>query len=222
MDWMELLTIIAILAGPIIALRLQARLDKAKADRERRLRVFKTLMVTRGSVLSPAHVEALNSIDIEFNAATKEDKAVRESWKVYLDHLGSRVADSGASPDDQKRANERWNEKTQDFLTELLYVMSHAVGYDFDKIYIKRTAYNPVRYADIEVENDFIRRSLVEIFFGSKSLPIELRSAPRKNEEGESSEEHLRRLLIEHYEGGKPIKVVILNTETLQGSSKTQ
>lgn len=202
---MEYLTIFAIFAGPIIALRLQA-------DRERRLRVFKTLMVTRGSALSPAHVEALNSIDIEFNGATDKDKKVREAWKAYLDHLAQRL-DENATEEDQKR----WNEKTPEFLTELLYVMSHAVGYEFDRIYIKRTAYTPIRYADIELEQDFIRRSLIQLFVGKKAFPVELRSPPRETD-GESSEERLRRLLIEHYEEGKPIRVILVNQPDIKQS----
>lgn len=203
-EHMEWLTVIAIVSGPLIALRLQTLLSRRREARDRRLGIFRTLMVTRGSVLSPHHVEALNSIDLEFNAENAKDKSVREGWKAYLDHLGQKLEDN-ASENDQKR----WNEKTQELLVELLHAMSQAVGHDFDKTYIKRTAYIPIRYGNVELEQDFIRRSMVELFLGTKSVPIEIRPAVRR-EGGESSEEHLRRLLIDHYEGGKPIKVILV------------
>ncbi len=132
-----------------------------------------------------------------------KDKKVREAWKAYLDHLTQRV-DDNATEEDHKR----WNEKTHEFLNELLYVMSDAVGYEFDRTYIKRTAYTPIRYADIESEQDFIRRSWIQLFIGKKAFPVELRSPPRDTK---SSEERLRRLFIEHYEGGKPIRVMLVN-----------
>ena len=202
-NMVEILTIIAIILGPIFAVQIERFLARRRDEKERRLRVFKTLMVTRGAVLSPAHVEALNSIDIEFNSNDQKDERVRNSWKAYLDQLAHYPKDK-ATEDDQKR----WKERTDELLVELLYEMSKALGYTFDKTHIKRTAYTPVRYSDVEFEHDIIRRSLVKLFLGNGSIPIEIRS-PTTQGDQPTSEEHLRRLLIEHYEGNKPIKVVI-------------
>lgn len=196
----EILTIIAIIIGPILAIQAQKYLERKREERERRLRVFKTLMVTRGTGLSPLHVEALNSIDIEFNSESEDDKKVRNAWKAYLDELNHFPKEG---KDEDKK---RWSENIESLLADLLSVMSKAVGYDFDKTYIKRAAYTPIKYSDIEFEHDFIRRSLVKLFFGETSIPIEIK-APSVT--GISSEEKLRKLLIEHYEGNKPIRVII-------------
>src|SRR3989338_11455892 len=198
---MEILTIIAIIVGPILAIQVQKFLESKREEKKRRLRVFKTLMVTRSAVLSPLHVEALNSIDIEFNSTAEEDKYVRNAWKAYLDELVHYPKDG---QDDDKK---RWAEKIDTLLVELLSVMSKAVGYDFDKTYIKRTAYTPIKYSDIEFEQDFIRRSLVKIFLGVSSIPIKIITPSGTSEI--SSEEKLRQLLIQHYEGNKPIRVII-------------
>jgi hypothetical protein len=198
---MEILTIIAIVIGPILAIQVQKLLERKREEKERSLWVFKILMVTRGAVLSPLHVEALNSIDIEFNANSDKDKNVRNAWKAYLDELAHYPKDG---EDDDKK---RWVEKINVLLIELLSVMSVAVGYDFDKTYIKRTAYTPVKYSDIELEQDFIRRSLVKLFLGDTSIPIKIITSTETA--AISSEEKLRKLLIEHYEGNKPIRVVI-------------
>jgi hypothetical protein len=197
---MEILTIIAIIVGPLLAIQVQKFLERRREDRERRLRVFKALMVTRGTVLSPLHVEALNSIDIEFTSNNEKDKNVRATWKAYLDEL-THFPKEGQD-DDRKR----WAENINSLLVELLSSMSKAVGYDFDKTDIKRTAYTPIKYSDIELEQDFIRKSLVKLFIGGISIPIKI-ITPSGSEM--SSEEKLRRLLIEHYEGNKPIRVII-------------
>lgn len=203
---MAILTIIAIIIGPILAIQIQKFLEKKREDKERRLRVFKTLMVTRGSALSPLHVEALNAIDIEFNSDNEKDKNVRIAWKAYLDELTHYPKDG---QDDDKK---RWAEKIESLLVELLVVMSIAVGYGFDKTYIKRTAYTPIKYSDIEFEQDFIRGSLVKLFRGDISIPIKIFTPSGTSEM--SSEEKLRQLLIEHYEGNKPIRVIIEGDKT--------
>ncbi|MDE2314976.1 MAG: hypothetical protein KGK06_01085, partial [Xanthomonadaceae bacterium] len=60
------LTIAAVLLSPLIAVQVTRYLDNKKEVRERQLWIFKTLMATRASSMSPHHVEALNRIDLEF------------------------------------------------------------------------------------------------------------------------------------------------------------
>ncbi|WP_373426698.1 DUF6680 family protein [Neorhizobium galegae] len=62
-DWM---IILATLAGPILAIQVQKFLERGRENRNRRLQIFRTLMATRAASVSPAHVEALNSIALEF------------------------------------------------------------------------------------------------------------------------------------------------------------
>jgi hypothetical protein len=58
------LMILAVLAGPIIAVQLTRHLDNKKEIRERKLQVFKTLMATRAYNVSWDHVMALNRLGI--------------------------------------------------------------------------------------------------------------------------------------------------------------
>lgn len=200
----EILTILAILAGPLVGIRVQTWLEAQRSKRERRERIFKTLMVTRGTALSYAHVEALNTIDIEFLGRSGADKNVRNAWKAYLDHLNNRsISDPQATPD----VKNRWNERTTDLLVDLLYEMSCAVGYDFDRTYIRRAAYTPIKYGDMEFENDVIRKLLVRILAGDRAIPISIQG-------GQSEEQQrLNQLLIEHYENERPINVRIIENE---------
>jgi len=76
---------VAIVVGPVLALEMQRRLDARREARTRKLLVFKTLMGNRATPLSPLFVQALNLIDIEFDG--KDEKPVRDAWKVLLDHF---------------------------------------------------------------------------------------------------------------------------------------
>ena len=118
-DW---LMILAVLLGPIIAVRLTRYLDNKKEIRERKLTIFKKLMATRAYTISWDHVEALNRIDLEFDKKKKKEKAVIEAWKEYLDLLGNKQL----SP-------EQWAVKRVDLLVELLHKMAIVLDYDFDK-----------------------------------------------------------------------------------------
>ncbi|MFZ5449755.1 MAG: DUF6680 family protein [Thermodesulfobacteriota bacterium] len=137
-------------------------MERGREAEERRLRIFKTLMATRASVLSPLHVESLNLIDVEFYGKSSKDKRVVDTWKLYLDRLAN-------FPKEEVKMSD-WHEKSADFLTDLLYEMGQAVGYHFDKVHIKRRAYIPKGHTDIESELALIRRGLVEILSGRSAL----------------------------------------------------
>ena len=96
----DALIILATLLGPIIAVQVTRYVDNQNEVKGRKLQVFKTLMATRAYTLSPAHVEALNRIDLEFSNDKPSEKKVIEVWKQYLDHLG-----------DKSLTPERWSEK---------------------------------------------------------------------------------------------------------------
>jgi hypothetical protein len=125
------------------------------------------LMATRAYTLAPLHVEALNRIDLEFQANRKHEKLVLEAWKAYLDLLGNR----DLSP-------EQWNVKRVDLLVELLYHMGHALGYDFDKTQIKNGTYAPVAHGRIEEQQEAIRQGVIDLMEGKRVLPMYLTNLP--------------------------------------------
>ena len=76
-----------------------------------------------------------------------------------------------------------WSEKKNDQLSDLLYEMSESLGFDFDKVHIKKAGYIPQAYADQQDETDFIRRQLVDVFLNKKSIPM----AVKNHYEGKAS-----------------------------------
>jgi hypothetical protein len=110
----HILMILAVLIAPLVAVQVQKYLERHQEKRERKLRIFKTLMATRGVPLSQDHVQALNMIDIEFYG--EKYKKIITSWKDYLNHLEK------ITKDDEERFS-LWNEEKADLLANLLLVM---------------------------------------------------------------------------------------------------
>lgn len=73
---------------------------------------------------------------------------------------------------------EAWAEKRDELFTVLLYAMSQALGYDFDEVQLKRDCYRPVAHGDIENEQHKIRKAMVDVFEGSRPLPIAVTYLP--------------------------------------------
>jgi hypothetical protein len=157
------LTIAAILLGPILALYAQRLLDSFREKRRRQRWVFRELMITRYTRLSPRYVEALNAVPIEFGGRGGE-KHVVEKWKECLDHLGT----------DSKKNPGAWSQTSFELVIDLLFEMSKCLGYNFERLEIKREAYLPQMFADIEAQQHALRRQLLELTDGSgrRKLPV--------------------------------------------------
>lgn len=91
MSLTDILMVLATGLSPLIAVQVTRYLDDKNEERGRKSKIFKTLMATRAYTLAPAHVEALNRIDLEFSSKRKTEKAVLDVWQQYLDHLGNKA-----------------------------------------------------------------------------------------------------------------------------------
>lgn len=174
----NILTVVAVLTAPIFALRINNKIQETKDAKLRKLEVFKALMATRGARLSPKHIDALNSVEIEFYGTDKKSKSVFSAWKTYIDHLGH----APESPEQSEHWT-KWNEKGIDLFTELISAMANYLGYDFDPVHIKRHSYYPRLYGSMEEELTIIRKGLVQIFEHKALFPILAVVVPQDKQE---------------------------------------
>ncbi len=156
-DW---LTIAATLLSPLIAVQVSVYLQHRREKRDQRLGVFRTLMATRAANLNPAHVEALNTIDVAFYGSDRKSKAVVEACKVYLEHHNSPTS------------SENWGSRRLELLVDLLQKMADSLGYEFDKVSIQRTSYFPRGFGDADWDQQQIRKLLLALLKGERMLPI--------------------------------------------------
>jgi Family of unknown function (DUF6680) len=157
------LTITAIVAGPILALFAQRVLDDLRETHERQVRLFRELMITRSTRLSPRHVEALNAVPLEFRSG-KSNARVLNAWKTYLEHLGS----------DSTNDADGWNRRSTELLVELLYEISERVDLPIEKLSIENEVYLPRLFNIVETEQTALRRNLLEVLNGTggRKIPV--------------------------------------------------
>jgi hypothetical protein len=162
-QWLTVVTVAAIVFSPIIALEVQKRLDDRRATLDRKMSIFRKLMNTRATQLSPAHVEALNGIEVEFYATSGPDKKVLDAWRLYINHLNR--------PTGEGEALNRWVETKNTLLIELLYQMaSQRLKYDIDKVAIEKNVYHPKGFVEIEAEQHGLRKAALAVFSGERPI----------------------------------------------------
>jgi len=171
-DW---LVIVVILLAPLLAIQTQKYIENSREKKARKMKIFRTLMATRGNPLSPQHVEALNMIDIEFY---KNQKIV-DKWELLLENYLNFPKDPNDS-NFQSRLDSCVT-KSNELLTDLLYEMAESLNYSLDAIYLRRGMDIPKGHADILADQEIIRRSLVNVLLGQAPIPIKIIKS--KNEE---------------------------------------
>ena len=175
----------AALLAPFLAVFSQGKIDESKEKRGQKLWIFRTLMATRGNKISLEHVQALNMIDLFFERNGKE-KAIVEKWDEYLDHLYSTI--KTGDPDYSVKLD-NWTNKGDDLLADMLQLMGKSLGYDFDKVRIRKGIYVPRGHGDVDLENRVIRRGIAEILIGKKALPVNVLESFQADQEIVKSKE---------------------------------
>lgn len=162
----DLAVVTATLLGPVLAVQAQKWLEKKREKRERQRWIFSRLMGTRAALLSPAHVEAINAIPLEFYG----QKHIIDAWKAYLDHLNV----PGEIPSD---ALPVWTARRIELLAELMHRIAESLGYDFNTVEITKEFYSPKAHGQVESDQEIIRRGIARLFSGD-ALPIAVTAMP--------------------------------------------
>jgi hypothetical protein len=177
--------------GPVLAVQAQKWVEGFRDKKARRLTIFRTLMATRALNLSPAHVEALNAVPIDFY----KDKPVMDAWEEYFMHLTTAPAD-----------NPSWGPRRIDLFVQLLVLIGSRVGYRFNVAQMNRI-YFPNAHSELDEDQHFVRKSIVGLFKGDKSLPIEIKGAP----EATSLQTILAEKLVKAYNKDGSLKVSVVS-----------
>ena len=82
MEWISIISIIAVISAPIISVYIAHHLQSRAEKRKDKMELFKTLMMSRTGWTTDS-VRALNTLDIVFS----DDTDVREAWRQYYDRL---------------------------------------------------------------------------------------------------------------------------------------
>lgn len=157
----DIVMIFAIIVGPLIAVQITEYLRNLKDVRDRKVHIFRTLMSTRSAPLLGVHIEALNLVELEFHSSKQQERRVVDAWRLYLTHLA-----------DRRYPKETWGSRKDELLIELLYEMSLALGYSYDKSQIKSGAYYPSGYEDADSDHYETRKLWLEVLKGKRPLSM--------------------------------------------------
>ena len=172
----DIVTIIALIIGPVLAVIIGRFLESRRIERERRTDVFRTLMRTLGDKLSFDHVSALNLVSIEF----QNNGNVIKEWKEYHEYLRSgyqrrsdEIVSENLTEAQKQERNNRYNTRTfiesEKLLAKLLIAMAESLNY---KIEIFQGGYSPQGWKHVENQQALIRQYFVDLYLGNKALPI--------------------------------------------------
>lgn len=165
METKDILSILAVLLSPVIAIQVDKLLERRRISHSKKVDIFKTLMATRGSVLSIEHVSALNRIDLEF-LNNKKYKYVVNSWKEYFDNL------KDDSHKMEETALKAWDQRNSDLLANLLYCMGTSLNYNFNIVDIKRNIYSPIGHINYERDFRNINSLMLKVLNGDMPIKI--------------------------------------------------
>lgn len=187
MDIKDWITILAALAGPILAVQAQKAVESFRERKSRKTALFTSLMATRAARVSPEHVRALNMIDLVFfgrrvfgvKHRTKGEQTVLNSWKEYLDHLNVRH-----TPD----TLQTWIIRGDELFTNLLFAMAEDTDYDFDRVQLKRSSYSPTAQVELDAQQEQVRKLLVDVLGGDSPLKMHVVAIDGLNGPAEAAE----------------------------------
>ena len=162
---MGVVTILAIVVGPVIAVLVTRKMDQERSDKARKMDIFRTLMRTRGLPIHWDHVGALNLVEVEFI----NHPEVIQAWTKYLDHLNERP------PIEQAQQFEAFVKKTPALLTTLIDAIAKALDIKIGQLDILRGNYVPSGWSTDEDEQRWLRRGLLNALSGKVSIPIQIR-----------------------------------------------
>ena len=161
--WLGGFTIVAILLGPVLAVLITRWIDNWRAQRARKLDVFRALMRTRGMPLHWDHVGALNLVEVEFI----KHPEVLKAWNGYLRHLGEDLP-----PIERKDLHDQLAREREELRTKLISEIAKVLGIKVEQLEILKGNYVPQGWADEEWEQRLVRRGLIDLVHGRTSIAV--------------------------------------------------
>lgn len=167
---MQIISIIAIFLGPLIAVIISIKLSqyylKKNSDQQIKINIFYTLMQNREFPFSSQLYIALNSINVAFY----NNKDVIHAWKEFRNYIAS-------NPEKDKiifnSEDLKWNNEKNEHFYNLLKKMAKSLNYEFNEDDIKNTSYiPPAAIQSYELNNVTIHELINKLseFFGSASM----------------------------------------------------
>ena len=149
----KLITIIAIIIGPVISVIITIWYQNRETKRTAQLNLFMDLISFREYTPIPwQFFVALNRIDVVFH----KNKSICQAWHEYFDLLCQVQTELVAKQGQEKR-------------TLLMTLIGKHLGYNFDQIYLQRY-YQPIGNYQAFVDDSEIRAEFLRVLKNTESV----------------------------------------------------
>lgn len=172
---MDVLTIIALIGGPVLAVLITRYCDGKREANRRKWEIFKNLMCYRKLPLSQGFVSTLNLLEVEFH----DDKAVLAAWKSMYKHFHKEV------PTEDHRKKNFYDEQEK-LRVELLQKVAQSLGIKLDSLDMFHSGYAPQGWNWDEAEQLQMRKKLDEVLEGTRLLPVYISYFPENQHDATS------------------------------------
>jgi hypothetical protein len=163
-DWFAVVTALAAIAGPVIAVWITRKSDDRKEVQARRMDIFRTLMRTRKLPVHFEHVGALNLIEIEFS----DDAPVIAAWKEYLKVLSEPIP-----PETDDVGHAQLRQRRDASLTKLISSIAKVLKFKVEQMDIFEGNYVPQGWLDDDWEQKLTRKILIDVLSGRRPIMIQ-------------------------------------------------
>lgn len=155
--YLGIAVVIATLLGPVLAVWVTRHNDETRQIRERRMNVFRALMATRRATLAAERVTALNMVEIEFHGVAPVENAYRDVMR-HINHA--------------RPLPQNWGSEQLKLVTRLMSEIGKSLGYELQQLDMLDGGYYPEGLADIEAEQQAVRRAIIETLCGNRPLRV--------------------------------------------------
>lgn len=179
----------ATIAGPIFAVQAQKYLERWQHRRQQRIEIFYALMGTRATRLAVTHVQALNRIELEFRprrfdwlfrGRAAKDKSVIEAWRIYVRHLNT---------DSDVNNAMAWARDSLNYFYDVLFKISLALGYDYQKSELMQGVYHPKGHGEVEELQQELLANAVKVVKGEAALTMRVVNDPTQPHQPRTSQD---------------------------------
>jgi hypothetical protein len=161
----DILTIVAILIGPIAALMIQRFLDQTRETNRRKKELFRIIWATRGfpARLQNRHVDSLNMVGLDF----ADESKVVTTWKEYLDMLNS------TEPSDETQRPQFYRDRDNKFI-DFIFAMAQVLDYHATRLEVQKQYYSPVAHGTWHDQEAIWREGITRLFKDNNPIPIRI------------------------------------------------
>ena len=124
----EVITLLAILVGPVLAVLVQLAAERRKHTKDQQTATFRMMIGVRHLPADPAYSTAINMIPVDFNRVSR----VMAAHKAYIESITYNV-----SPDNAETHLKQVLSKQ----TKLIFEMARHLGYNLPETDIQTNAY---------------------------------------------------------------------------------